>query len=346
MKLILGDCLEVLKTLEADSIDACVTDPPYGLSFMGKRWDYDVPSVDVWREVMRVLKPGAHLLSFGGTRTYHRMVVNIEDAGFEIRDQIQWLYGSGFPKSLDVSKAIDKAAGVQFDARPASGVGFMTPDGKGGYNTTKNQLTRAGESTDAAKQWDGWGTALKPANEPIVVARKPLSEKTVAANVLKWGTGALNIERCRVGETVETWPKSRSYAPGQIQPGGVGETQKTGNIPNGRWPANLIFDEEAGKMLDEQSGGASRFFYAAKASRKERGEGNNHPTVKPISLMRYLVRLVTPPGGIVMDPFMGSGTTGIAAKAEGFGFVGIEREPEYMKIAEARIAAAGEDLLL
>lgn len=444
--LILGDSYLILKTLAGDSIDAVVTDPPYGLSFMNKHWDHDVPSVELWREVLRVLKPGGHVLSFGGTRTYHRMVVNIEDAGFEIRDQIQWIYGSGFPKSHNLNG-----------------------------------------------EWQGWGTALKPANEPIVLARKPLIG-TVAKNVEAWGTSALNIDGCRIdlkpGETTHGSGRSQSNNPNTGY-GDMGE--KRVGAPNihttqGRWPANVLFDEEAASVLDKQSGnrpgmsgggkhkddaksgmfgkidgnashirndsgGASRFFfvvkgdpwqdqkdleivklvannsgcdeallntvlkavrtncksdrqlllsldsipdfkkciliqdlaslavepesigiteitqsllrlfgsvhhaidesinsenqnlnsvptrflYQPKASKRERGDGNHHPTVKPIKLMEYLVRLVTPPGGTVLDPFMGSGTTGIAAKNLGFGFVGIERSEEYFEIAKRRI---------
>jgi len=345
-----GDSLQVLKELPDNSIDSVVSDPPYGLAFMGKKWDYDVPSVELWREVLRVLKPGGHLLSFGGTRTYHRMVVAIEDAGFEIRDQIMWIYGSGFPKSMNIKEG----------------------------------------------EMKGWGTALKPANEPIVLARKPLEKGlTVAENVLKWGTGALNIDGTRIGL-------------------------------GGRWPANVLFDEEAAKALDEQSGilkngggnanskkgggfdrqspiknptkfagdsgGASRFFYVAKASKRERNAGldecdhnecdhvctlkpqktkqgnrpgspdmtgkfpdhdhrpsggNNHPTVKPVKLMEYLIKLICPPNGIVLDPFMGSGTTGVAAINLGFEVLGIEREAEYITIAEKRMENArnnkGED---
>lgn len=409
MTLLLGDCLNKLKELNPNSIDAVITDPPYGLSFMNKHWDYDVPSIEIWKEALRVLKPGGHLLSFGGTRTYHRMVVNIEDAGFEIRDQIQWIYGSGFPKSLDISKAIDKAAGaerevagemVRFDGKPAGKIKQMNggsfasnPDKKGGIvGVTK-------PATDAAKQWSGWGTALKPANEPIVLARKPLSEKTVAANVLKWGTGGLNIDATRVGtENVQYIKKGGGGAAFH----GQTEKPRLSGSTQGRFPANLILDEAAGEMLDRQSGtskgtgkrttkkqnsmgfqggekpyddfsypdtgGASRFFYCAKASKSERNRGlegmperrggaeqfdsrwkdgigeermpintNHHPTVKPLSLMEYLVKLITPPNGIVLDPFMGSGTTGLAAKNLSFRFVGIERDEEYFKIAEKRI---------
>ena len=334
-----GDCLEVLRSLPDCSVDSVVTDPPYGLSFMGKRWDYDVPSVDVWTECLRVLKPGGHLLAFAGTRTQHRMAVRIEDAGFEIRDMIAWVYGSGFPKSLDVSKAIDKAAGVEFDAVPASGVGFMNAEGEGGYNVTKNQLVRRGKSTIEAQQWQGWGTALKPALEPITVARKPLIG-TVAENVLQHGTGAINVDGGRVEASAQDVADAAvpvrnnlRYCVGDGEGRGVGIHDMT----KGRWPANFIHDgsEEATDLLDA----SARFFYCAKASKADRGE-NHHPTVKPTDLMRYLCRLVTPPSGIVLDPFMGSGSTGKAAMLEGFAFVGIEREEEYIDIAKARIQSA------
>lgn len=607
-----GDCLVTLRGMADNSVDSIVTDPPYGLAFMGKKWDYDVPSVEIWAECLRVLKPGGHLLAFAGTRTQHRMAVRIEDAGFEIRDMIAWVYGSGFPKSLDVSKAIDKAAGVAFDAVPASGVGFMNAEGAGGYNATKNQLVRKGDSTEAARQWQGWGTALKPALEPITMARKPLmsasvnvlelvesklrergvrgeilwkpesasaaakskrqtnsspteaqpvagtsaknaaesvtqngglhplknsertmphganqsvsmcanttsesatnyetkclrhteesapaaesksatssplttstaaelntgsrstekctpnygatdslpdtesfagiatgltgsmatvrinrdsqgfflwprglpefvpgSPLTVAANVLEHGTGALNIDGCRVATAenlnggaysngAKALDDATSYATGV----NAGEFVQ----PTGRWPANLIHDgssdvvaafpqakgpqgaltgsepssktantfgEFAGRASSGprgDTGSAARFFYAAKASKKDREEGldnapkktagvgderpsgsfnerlgktptapraNNHPTVKPTDLMAYLCRLVTPPGGTVLDPFMGSGSTGKAALREGFGFIGCEMSPEYMAIASARIEAALAEL--
>ena len=348
------DCREALRTLEECSVDSIVTDPPYGLSFMGKTWDYDVPSVEIWTECLRVLKPGGHLLAFSGTRTYHRMVCAIEDAGFEIRDQIGWVYGSGFPKSLDVSKAIDKAAGAE-------------------------------------RQWEGWGTALKPAWEPIVVARKPLIG-TVAANVLAHGTGALNIDGCRV-PTDEKLGGGAEKCTTADQKGNEGWTRPwmddaaardahaarvRANVAKaeglGRWPANLIHDgsdevlaafpQAPGQMAkastsDTQragqnvygvmqrgpngqeprpdAGSAARFFYCAKASKRDRGEGNTHPTVKPTDLMRYLVRLVTPPGGLVLDPFMGSGSTGKAAALEGFRFIGCERSASYFDIACKRL---------
>lgn len=449
----LGNCLEVLKGLPDSSVDSVVTDPPYGLSFMGKKWDYDVPDVEVWAECLRVLKPGGHLLAFAGTRTQHRMAVRIEDSGFELRDMVTflydtnetaqaliesltpeqlklldatfgrdsmlaWTYGSGFPKSMDVSKAIDKAAGVEreiigvvdprssFDGRDRKSAAINTNwrDAEGRDDVRDlSQKKITSPSTDDAKQWQGWGTALKPALEPITVARKPF-KGTVAANVLAHGTGAINIDGCRVEGTVDTWPASRTqYRVSGIQPGGGRgrETVATGDAPPGRWPANLIHDgsdevlaafpeakgqqgaltgnEPSGKMgaancygkMDrrhesmpriEVDKSAARFFYCAKTSRKDRNEGlsdpgpqfqhgttlrkvedtatagNNHPTVKPTDLMAYLCRLVTPPGGTVLDPFMGSGSTGKAAMREGFCFIGIELDEDYMAIAEARIA--------
>lgn len=368
-----GDSLEVLKTLEPNSVDACVTDPPYGWRFMGKAWDmpdiekmakaatgkeprlcsdgkwrkprencksiaagkYDESTkanitfqqwTEAWaREVFRVLKPGGYALIFCGPRTYHRMACGVEDAGFEIRDQLQWLFGSGFPKSHNLG--------------------------------------------------NGFGTALKPANEPIVLARKPLSEKTVAKNVEKWGCGALNIDGCRIGFASDR-DKNQTRVPNGKFTGSNNNREtlgRNGDIfepSNGRWPANLLLDEEAAKMLDEQSGlskeplrvgwvdksiwgsskksfkgvrghgdsgGASRFFYCAKSSKRDRGEGNGHPTVKPIKLMEYLCCLITPPNGTIIDPFMGSGTTGVAAKRLDFNFIGIEREAEYVEIAKRRI---------
>lgn len=313
INIIHGDSLEVLKTLPENSVDAVVTDPPYGLKFMGKKWDADVPSQALWSEVIRVLKPGGHLLSFGGTRTYHHLVMAIDLAGFEIRDQLQWIYGSGFPKSHNLG--------------------------------------------------DGRGTALKPANEPIVLARKPLSESTVAKNVLKWGTGALNIDASRI-ETSET------LSQGSRNPGSNfdDDSYEWKGIPGvqhsqGRWPANVIFDKSAAEMLGEPS----RFFYCAKTSKAQRNRGlegmpeknppgskrskpaegrasplgapraNHHPTVKPQKLMEYLIKLITPPQGVVLDPFMGSGSTGVACKNLGFGFIGIDMNEEYVEIAKKRI---------
>jgi DNA modification methylase len=278
--------------MEDNSVDSIVTDPPYGLSFMGRKWDYDVPSVDIWVGCLRVLKPGGHLLAFAGTRTQHRMAVNIEDAGFEIRDMIAWCYGSGWPKSHNL---------------------------KG--------------------EWEGFGTALKPALEPITVARKPF-KGTVAANVLEHGTGAINIDGCRVG-TSKNVPASVSKRPPANCYGRYAESGETpgvgGHDPNiGRWPSNLLHDgsDEVTELFPDD---AARFFYQAKCSKADREDGNNHPTVKPTDLMAYLCRLVTPPGGIVLDPFMGSGSTGKAAMREGFGFIGIEREDEYHAIALGRL---------
>ncbi len=509
-----GDCLEVLKNLPDCSVDAVVTDPPYLIDFMGKGWDSAdgiAGKPDVWREALRVLKPGGHLLAFGATRTYHRMTCAVEDAGFEIRDSIHWVYGSGFPKSLDVSKAMDKVAGVQFSSSPASGVGFMGADGPSGYNPTKNKLTRVGESSDLAKQWQGWGTALKPSHEPVIVARKPLIG-TVAANVQQYGTGALNIDASRVGRAVDDisgWSQSGSKSSENKSMSGQNYARELKEDASGRWPSNLLLshtedcaegacaDDCAVAEMDRQNECASRFFpvfrYQAKPAKSEKGvyltcdceagtvpawvnevrsqlgktgvtsrvrvtcaeptmEGHDystpsfgneptdlfpqdgksttsmktnstidwktsdslqqpninvstedanyatalgsslavsaeslslstqttstsrekagrctgvaapatyasswngkkcetcgsaiksrgHETVKPIALMEWLIRLVTPPGGVVLDPFLGSGTTGIAAKRLGFDFIGIEREEEYIKIAQARIDA-------
>ena len=323
MKLLLGDCLDKLKELDDNSIDSIVTDPPYGLSFIGKKWDYDVPPTEVWEECMRVLKPGGHLLSFAGSRTYHRMAVRIEDAGFEIRDQIMWVYGSGFPKSHDVGKNIEKrkVGGIKNLKQIGTKSGIKVETGTQGFSYNKEyvpgismggrQISGEIPVYEITNEYKGWGTALKPAHEPIVMARKPLTGKSVADNVIEWGTGGINIDESRI-ENTDTLD---------------------------RFPANILFDEEAGKLLDEQYEGVSRFFYCPKTSKAERNEGtdNNHPTVKPTDLMLYLIRLVTPKGGTTLDPFMGSGSTGKAAVRGGFDFIGIEREKEYMEIAESRI---------
>lgn len=415
----LGECLAVMRTMADNSVDAIVTDPPYGLSFMGKRWDYDVPAVEVWAECLRVLKPGGHLLAFAGTRTQHRMAVRIEDAGFEIRDMIAWVYGSGFPKSLDVSKAIDKAAGAEREVvgPKVTGDGHIQnrKNGKNEYGTFRiaqdgiDMLTAP--ATPEAQQWAGWGTALKPALEPITMARKPLPG-TVAENVLAHGTGALNIDGCRV-PTEEAIPVMKStggrkFEQTHTQPDR--RIQQVGVQTQGRFPANLIHDgsaevvamfpseagaaapvhqrsadkfrtaysafagnpDEAGSTFHAASGSAARFFYVPKADNADREDGlidvppgpagvgdnrpsgsfnerigkstvaprsNTHPTVKPTDLMRYLCRLVTPPGGVVLDPFMGSGSTGRAALLDSFRFIGIEREEQYLEIAAARIKA-------
>lgn len=417
-----GDCLKVMPTMDAGSVDAIVCDPPYGLAFMGKHWDHGVPGVEFWREALRVAKPGAYLLAFGGTRTHHRLAVAIEDAGWEIRDSLCWLYAQGFPKSLDVSKAIDKAAGAEREVVGRRTDRAATPkrDMRGGQfvgatvNIDLSAITTP--ATDAAREWAGWGTGLKPAHEPIIMARKPLAERTVAANVLAHGTGAINVDGCRVATGAGDYdhPGNDLEHTRRGRPDWRMRNRQAPPNPIGRWPANLVLDEHAAAMLDAQSGvlasgakltthnrtaqrlgngagygggewaagetrdyaadtgGASRFFYCAKASRSERNAGlegmpegdgrtmsggrfvsegrtvpngggpraNHHPTVKPIALMRWLCRLVTPPGGLVLDPFMGSGSTGVAALLEGFRFVGIEREPEYAEIARARLAHA------
>ena len=392
-RLLLGDCLDVMKSMPDNSVDSIVTDPPYGLSFMGKKWDYDVPSVEVWAECLRVLKPGGHLLSFAGTRTQHRMAVNIEDAGFEIRDMVSFLYDTSETAqtlieslSPEQLKLLDATFGRDGMLAWTYGSGFP-------------------KSHNLDGEWRGWGTALKPALEPITVARKPF-KGTVATNVLAHGTGALNIDGCRVGNEERSYsPKGTSTNASMIRVpehrlGTAGEEVTV----TGRWPANLIHDgsdevlaafpanagaaapvkgtedsaASTGSVTGKRarvkgafhadSGSAARFFYCAKASRKERNEGlqdpgpqfkhgatlrqvestttkgNTHPTVKPIDLMAYLLRLVTPPGGIPFDPFMGSGSTGVAAMREGFQFIGIEREEQYLEIARARISAASNDV--
>jgi site-specific DNA-methyltransferase (adenine-specific) len=368
-----ADCKDVLPLL--NDIDACITDPPYGLSFMGKAWDYDVPSLDVWKKVHDVLKPGAHLVSFFGSRTYHRGAIPIEDAGFEIRDQLMWIYGSGFPKSHNIGKAIDKLQGNEREVvgkgKPMSSLGVLHDDcweSDSNYNETKGNSI-----------YEGWGTALKPAHEPIVMARKPF-KGTVANNVIEHGTGGINIDECRV----ETKEKITNHSRGEesaISKGKYGdskaqETHQTDGQKLGRFPANVMHD--GSEEVQEIFAHASRYFYCAKASKKDRDEGleqletptenlqgldtrgrtlvrgdgtktlverwkpsaerkNNHPTVKPTELMRYLCRLVTPKGGVVLDPFMGSGSTGKAAIEEGLNFVGIEMDQDYFEIAKSRI---------
>jgi DNA modification methylase len=505
-----GNNLDILPTLPDNSVDSIVTDPPYELGFMGKKWDNSgiAYNVELWKECLRVLKPGGHLLSFGGTRTWHRVAVAIEDAGFEVRDSIAWMYGSGFPKSLDVSKAIDKSDATEarrnrdlqfvewmrttgmkasraneivgksdvashyfrldqpvvatqelFDKlRPylpevpdyiekmvadrtiesqnfknreiigskTAGMGtgktFGMLQSEGNNAGAEKEIDITAPSTPEAKQWEGWGTALKPAFEPIVVARKPLGGKTVAENVLTYGTGALNIDGSRVGtgtgeKKIVSYPDIRgdNYQQGKESYADRGTVERE-VTDKGRWPANVILDEYSAELLDEQSGvtksgkagvrtsdgfnktafgkgigikagqengeygdsgGASRFFYVAKASKRDRNEGldeletktveigderpsgnswerrgrretkprqNFHPTVKPTELMKYLIKLVTPPNGTVLDPFTGSGSTGKAALLEGFSFIGIEMTEEYLPIIEGRLKHAEQKI--
>ena len=407
IELLLGDCRERLKDLPDCSVDSIVTDPPYELGFMGKSWDstgvaYDVA---VWAECLRVLKHGGHLLAFGGSRTYHRMACAIEDAGFQIRDQIMWVYGSGFPKSLNISKAIDKAAGAERDRVPYVG-GIASGNGNYGGGGQIHVGTKDSETsiTAEAEVWDGWGTALKPAHEPIVLARKPF-DGTVANNVLTHGVGGINIDGCRVGSeggtAKGTFPNQQSTG---IYGDGLNGACEIKQLDAGRFPANFIHDgsdevlelfpdstsKSGGKSGTtfasgssrtdargghDDSGSAARFFYCAKASKKDRSEGldhmplqqpvggadkwteqdrrkgegvtrqpsaNFHPTVKPTDLMRYLCRLITPPNGVILDPFTGSGSTGKAAVLEGFNFIGVEQSEEYINIAQARIESANK----
>lgn len=395
-RVIHGNNLTVLRQLidEGIRVDAVVTDPPYGLKFMGKRWDYDVPSVALWELVFQILKPGGHVLSFGGTRTYHRMVVNMEDAGFEIRDQLVWLYGSGFPKSMDISKAIDKTAGATREVIGiSSGPNSSKYDGERytqkrqtSFGVVQDQPEKTAPATPEAIQWNGWGTALKPAIEPIVLARKPFTG-TVVENVLEHGTGGINIDGCRIegGEEYEATARvnDHKFAGNTAYMSAGDESLKPGFVPNnnGRWPANALFDDAAAEMLDEQtgelkagvfvghnrnadeignriygarrkdtndigyggSGGASRFFYCAKASQKER-RGSNHPTVKPIALMRYLCRLITPPGGTILDPYAGTGATGEAAMDEKFVPILIEIDENYVNDIHCRLTERPVDV--
>jgi site-specific DNA-methyltransferase (adenine-specific) len=337
-----GDCRDLLRTLPDACVDAIVTDPPYELGFMGKSWDasgiaYDV---SVWRECLRVLKPGGHMVAFSGSRTYHRMAVAIEDAGFEIRDQIMWIYGSGFPKSLDVSKAIDRALGAKREqVKPKSVIGPQRNIGnRRPYMDDPNHTADSDiPASDAARRWGGWGTALKPAHEPICVARKPLAG-TVAANVLAHGTGALNIDGCRVATDEST--KRNNTAEMGYHGGNLAASYQTGS-DDGRWPANIIHDGGDEVIAAFPGNGeTARFFYCAKASKTDRGDGNTHPTVKPNALMRYLCRLITAPGGLVLDPFAGSGSTALAAHQEGFRVYGCDLDPSHIKIASERIERA------
>jgi site-specific DNA-methyltransferase (adenine-specific) len=408
-----------MKTMEENSVDSIVTDPPYELGFMGKSWDSTgiANNKEMWAEALRVLKPGGHLLSFGGTRTYHRMACAIEDAGFEVRDMVSWIYGSGFPKSLNIGKAVDKLQGNESEVvgtQMLGGNAAQTTKEKGGtYASNTNAVgVKAIEVklTKGTSQWEGWGTALKPACEPCVLARKPLSEKTVALNVLKWGTGGINIDGSRVGYASEKDKTEGQSARISLTKGNEytlhksmeGMDRSDRSEITGRFPANILHDgsdevlevfpissttgkrtpqsqSKDKKQGDSQvgwhvsrseseysdSGSASRFFYCAKTSKSERNKGceeleevvaggmagradgslegnivmnrNNHPTVKPQALMKYLITLITPKGGTVLDPFVGSGSTLVAAKELGFNYIGIEKEVEYIKIINARL---------
>ena len=342
-EIINADCLRAMQEMPDGYVDAIVTDPPYGLAFMGANWDHNVPSVSYWSQCLRIAKSGAHLLCFGGTRTFHRLMCAIEDAGWEIRDTIMWVYGSGFPKSMDVGKAIDKALGAEREKVPNPLAKKQTAQHGTVALNDKNAVEYIYPEpvTDQAKEWDGWGTCLKPAWEPIIVARKPL-DGTVAHNVLTWGVGALNIDACRVPTSDELsthgdsqWRDEKSaQVYGSYKPAKRGQTdgQKLG-----RFPANLVHDgsQEVLELFPNDSG---RFFYCAKASKRDRGEGNDHPTVKPNALMRWLVRLVCPQGGTVLDPFMGSGSTGVACVQEGMRFFGIDMDEHYCEIANTRIS--------
>jgi DNA modification methylase len=338
------DCWEHIKTMSDNSIDAIVTDPPYDIGFMNKGWDKNsiVTKTEFWKECLRVLKPGGYILAFSHSRTAHRQTSAIEDAGFEIRDTVMWLYGQGFPKSHNVGLSIDKKYGGKNRGRAIpTASSYQASDKEQKNKLIANKVDAYVAKTEEGKKWQGWGTALKPAYEPVVMARKPL-EGTVADNVEKWSTGAINIDACRIAA---------------------------------RFPANVVMDEEAGKILDEQTGikkasfvrnttdgarpfgndgketnyisekieveeddkGASRFFYCPKVGKKERGKDNVHPTVKPVKLMEYLIKLVSREGATVLDPFMGSGSTGIACKNLNRNFVGIEKEKEYFQISQARL---------
>jgi len=384
MKLINADCIEAMKAMPDNSVDSIVTDPPYELGFMGKSWDASgiAFNIEVWQEALRVIKPGGHLIAFSGSRTYHRMAVAIEDAGFQIRDQIMWVYGSGFPKSHNISKTLDKSENNEVWENNKYGGGNSKCDkcGKWMISGSPCQCPKpvVEFKTEAAQQWDGWGTALKPAHEPMVLARKPL-EGTIANNVLTFGVGGVNIDGSRVpspDNDGKVWTRggngvnARSGSKdAQDNPQLNGESELVQPNELGRFPANFIHDG-----LETEW---AKFFYCAKASKRDRNEGldgfkakrdhdgrkdggvggdnprnrtnnaklNHHPTVKPTSLMQYLVRLVTPPNGIVLDPFMGSGSTGKACAYEGFDFIGIDQSAEYVAIAQARIDFAINDKL-
>jgi site-specific DNA-methyltransferase (adenine-specific) len=385
--LICGECLNEMKKLPNNSIDTIITDPPYGLSFMNQKWDYDVPSIEIWKECLRVLKPGGTALIFAGSRTQHRMAINIEDAGFILKDTIMWLYAQGFPKSTDISKQLDKGhkrkiIGIKTDGRgksPQKLNNHIKGDTRIGHaDGSKKIYTITKSTTPEAKLWNGWRShGLKPAYEPIIIAMKP-NNGTYANNALIYGVSGIYIDGVRIptnedcGRLQKDGPCPPKYG---FNNNKMGNRFQPGNT-KGRYPANIILDEEAGKILDKQSGirpagkangnaelkkigintpfkrgiliprtdtgGASRFFYCAKASKKERGEGNTHPTIKPLKLMEYLCTLTkTPTGGVVLDPFMGSGTTGLACRNTKRKFIGIEIDKEYFKIAKRRLKCLG-----
>lgn len=365
-----GDCLDVLRELPDASVDSVVTDPPYALGFMGRKWDTHTPGgfqhwCEMWgAECLRILKPGGHLLAFGGTRTYHRLTAGLEDAGFEIRDSIHWIYAEGYPHAMDVGKAIDKLNGTTADRQVVGGrLDRVLPNTTYGSNVASGRFA-VGEriiqytlpASAEAKRWNGWATGLKPAHEPICVARKR-PQGSVAQNVLDHGTGALNVDGCRSpmsAEDRENFERgSEAWVKMSLE---RGLDKKASSIygeyniaaPSaanygGRWPANVLLDEEAAHAVDKQSPDASRYFpifiYEPKADGAERplAGGKLHPTVKPLDLMRWLVRLATPPDGIVLEPFAGSGTTVEAAVCEGFGCIAVEREADYLPLILQRI---------
>ena len=381
-----GNNIDILKKYDDDTFDSIVTDPPYGIEFLGKDWDKNTGAMETWKECFRVLKPGGHLLAFSAARTYHHLATNIEMAGFEIRDQLMWLYGTGFPKSSDVGRKIQKRQGVEEygdSVDTTKNVGFGMTDHqrvKAGveWSTKATKVGTVKCTSPEAKQWEGWGTHLKPAHEPIVMARKPFKGSAID-NVLEYGVGVLNIDASRIGnEEITT-----SYNPGikgKMAHGHTPEDNKTHKLEphRGRFPSNVIMDEEAGAILDAQApktgnassskrtktgmtgtgaslqwhkkagesngisdglSGASKFFYCPKVSKSERMTFNNHPTVKPVELMKYLIRLVTPENGKVLDPFNGSGSAGMACVELGHDYVGCELDPEYVEISNKRISA-------
>jgi site-specific DNA-methyltransferase (adenine-specific) len=381
-----SDCLKVMRELPDNCIDSVVTDPPYGLAFMNKKWDYDVPSVEIWAECLRVLKPGGHLLAFAGTRTQHRMAVRIEDAGFEIRDMIAWVYSSGFPKSHDVSKAFDREAGILKPEFKAFNYAGRSHNEKISSTNNSKDYVPPEPVSDEAQEWKGWGTALKPAMEPITMARKPF-KGTIVENVRAHGTGALNIDATRVPMDADDFAKLSAGVEKIRERGGKMEGSWANHSdlsganpanPLGRWGANFIHDGSQGVLdlfpdakggswvqtdgarhfnnngantspkhlgTDNSTGSAARFFYCSKASKRDKCDviENTHPTVKPTDLMRYLIRMVTKKDGIVLDPFMGSGTTGKASMLEGMRFIGCELDEEYWRIAQYRIIRAYEE---